>query len=59
VRPQSKSEPCDKFRQLEEILPTPNEYRTVARARTPLPAAAHGYLIDVESDDALDYLWPQ
>jgi hypothetical protein len=29
---QSKSEPVDKFRQLEEDLPTPNEYRTASGA---------------------------
>ncbi len=27
---QSKSKPSDKFRQLEEILPTPNEQRTAS-----------------------------
>lgn len=35
---QSKSNPIDKFKQLEEILPTPNDYRTA-------------YKIDVELDD--------
>ncbi len=29
---QSKQNPVDKFRQLEEILPTPNEYRTASGA---------------------------
>jgi hypothetical protein len=29
---QSKESPTDKFRQLEEVLPTPNEYRTAAGA---------------------------
>ena len=29
---QSKSSPSDKFRQLEEILPTPNENRTASGA---------------------------
>ena len=29
---QSKFSPVDKFRQLEEILPTPNEYRTASGA---------------------------
>ena len=29
---QSKTEPGDKFRQMEEILPTPNEYRTASGA---------------------------
>lgn len=36
---QSKSEPSDKFRQLEEELPTPNEYRAASRAR---PATVTG-----------------
>jgi hypothetical protein len=30
--PQSKLSPIDKFRQLEEVLPTPNEYRTASGA---------------------------
>src|SRR5829696_1232858 len=50
---QSKSEPNDKFRQLEEILPTPNEYRTASGA----PGHRYwqqraDYSIDVELDDA-------
>src|SRR5215212_1766838 len=53
VSPQSKSEPSDKFRQLEEILPTPNEYRTASGA----PGHKYwqqraDYSIDVELDDA-------
>ena len=50
---QSKSEPGDKFRQLEEILPTPNEYRAASGA----PGHRYwqqraDYSIDVELDDA-------
>jgi Peptidase family M1 domain len=50
---QSKSRPSDKFRQLEEILPTPNEYRTASGA----PGHRYwqqraDYSIDVELDDA-------
>jgi hypothetical protein len=50
---QSKSNPVDKFRQLEEILPTPNEYRTASGA----PGHRYwqqraDYVIDVELDDA-------
>ena len=49
---QSKSKPSDKFRQLEEILPTPNEYRTASGA----PGNRYwqqraDYAIDVELDD--------
>ncbi len=49
---QSKSKPSDKFRQLEEILPTPNEYRNAAGA----PGHNYwqqraDYVIDVELDD--------
>jgi hypothetical protein len=49
---QSKSKPSDKFRQLEEILPTPNEQRTASGA----PGARYwqqraDYVIDVELDD--------
>ncbi|HXG82386.1 MAG TPA: M1 family metallopeptidase [Pyrinomonadaceae bacterium] len=49
---QSKSKPSDKFRQLEEILPTPNEYRNAAGA----PGHRYwqqraDYVIDVELDD--------
>ena len=29
---QSRKSPLDKFRQLEELLPTPNEYRTASGA---------------------------
>jgi hypothetical protein len=51
--PQSKSKPSDKFRQLEENLPTPNEYRTASGA----PGHRYwqqraDYVIDVELDDA-------
>src|ERR687884_700104 len=54
---QSKSEPSDKFRQLEEILPTPNEYRTASGA----PGHKYwqqraDYSIDVELDDATQTL---
>ncbi|MGI8786580.1 MAG: M1 family metallopeptidase [Pyrinomonadaceae bacterium] len=50
---QSKSKPSDKFRQLEEILPTPNEQRTASGA----PGNKYwqqraDYVIDVELDDA-------
>jgi hypothetical protein len=50
---QSKSKPLDKFKQLEEILPTPNEYRTASGA----PGHKYwqqraDYKIDVELDDA-------
>ncbi len=49
---QSKSKPSDKFRQLEEILPSPNEYRTASGA----PGNKYwqqraDYVIDVELDD--------
>lgn len=50
---QSKSNPVDKFRQLEENLPTPNEYRAASGA----PGYRYwqqraDYVIDVELDDA-------
>ncbi|MFN8059077.1 MAG: M1 family metallopeptidase [Vicinamibacterales bacterium] len=50
---QSKHDPSDKFRQLEEILPTPNDYRTASGA----PGHEYwqqraDYAIDVELDDA-------
>jgi len=50
---QSKTSPSDKFKQLEEILPTPNEQRTASGA----PGAKYwqqraDYVIDVEIDDA-------
>lgn len=50
---QSKTDPTDKFRQLEEILPTANEYRTASGA----PGHRYwqqraDYVIDVEIDDA-------
>ena len=50
---QSKTSPSDKFRQLEEILPTPNEQRTASGA----PGHAYwqqraDYTINVELDDA-------
>ncbi|MDQ2746903.1 MAG: aminopeptidase, partial [Acidobacteriota bacterium] len=49
---QSRSKPSDKFRQLEEILPTPNEQRTASGA----PGNKYwqqraDYQIDVELDD--------
>ena len=49
---QSKSKPSDKFRQLEENLPTPNEYRTASGA----PGHRYwqqraDYAIEVELDD--------
>ncbi|MDQ3179067.1 MAG: M1 family metallopeptidase [Acidobacteriota bacterium] len=49
---QSKLKPSDKFRQLEEILPSPNEYRTASGA----PGNKYwqqraDYVIDVELDD--------
>ena len=49
---QSKSKPSDKFRQLEEILPTANEYRAASGA----PGHHYwqnraDYVIDVEIDD--------
>jgi len=49
---QSKSKPSDKFKQLEEDLPTPNEYRTASGA----PGHRYwqqraDYVIDVELDD--------
>jgi hypothetical protein len=50
---QSKTNPSDKFRQLEEILPTPNEQRAASGA----PGRAYwqqraDYQINVELDDA-------
>jgi hypothetical protein len=50
---QSKSKPSDKFRQLEENLPTPTEYRTASGA----PGHRYwqqraDYSIDAELDDA-------
>jgi Peptidase family M1 domain len=50
---QSKSVPSDKFKQLEENLPTPNEYRTASGA----PGNRYwqqraDYAVDVEIDDA-------
>jgi hypothetical protein len=52
VQGQSKSKPSDKFRQLEETLPTANEYRTASGA----PGHKYwqqraDYRIDVELDD--------
>ncbi|MEJ7699859.1 MAG: hypothetical protein WKF71_09485, partial [Pyrinomonadaceae bacterium] len=49
---QSKTTPSDKFRQLEELLPTANEQRTASGA----PGARYwqqraDYVIDVEIDD--------
>ncbi|HJR06315.1 MAG TPA: M1 family aminopeptidase [Pyrinomonadaceae bacterium] len=53
VRAQSKTTPSDKFRQLEEILPTPNEQRAASGA----PGRSYwqqraDYNISVELDDA-------
>lgn len=53
LRAQSKANPGDKFRQLEEILPTPNEQRAASGA----PGRAYwqqraDYNIKVELDDA-------
>ncbi len=50
---QSKTVPSDKFKQLEENLPTPNEYRTASGA----PGNKYwqqraDYVVDVEIDDA-------
>ena len=50
---QTKTNPSDKFRQLEEILPTPNEQRAASGA----PGARYwqqraDYTIEVELDDA-------
>ena len=50
---QSKLQPSDKFRQLDELLPTPNEQRTASGA----PGAKYwqqraDYKIDVQLDDA-------
>jgi len=50
---QSKSKPSDKFKQLDENLPTPNEYRNASGA----PGHRYwqqraDYVIDVEIDDA-------
>ena len=50
---QSKSQPSDRFRQLDELLPTPNEQRTASGA----PGARYwqqraDYKIDVQLDDA-------
>ena len=52
VRAQSKTSPSDKFKQLEEILPTPNEQRAASGA----PGRAYwqqraDYQIKVELDD--------
>jgi len=50
---QSKSEPLDKFRQLEEILPTPNEQRAASGAPGPRYWQQRAdYSIEVELDDA-------
>ncbi|MGI9106626.1 MAG: M1 family metallopeptidase [Pyrinomonadaceae bacterium] len=53
VEAQSKTNPIDKFKQLEEILPTPNEQRAASGA----PGRAYwqqraDYNINVELDDA-------
>lgn len=52
VFPQSKSKPSDKFKQLDEDLPTPNSYRTGSGS----PGHQYwqqqaDYVIDVELDD--------
>ncbi len=54
---QSKSKPSDKFKQLDEDLPTPNEYRTASGA----PGHKYwqnraDYVIDVELDDSRQHL---
>src|SRR5688572_3375867 len=53
ARAQSKTAPSDKFKQLEEILPTPNEQRAASGA----PGRSYwqqraDYNINVELDDA-------
>ncbi len=55
---QSKDNPVDKFRQLEEILPTPNIYRTASGA----PGHKYwqqraDYRIEVELDDEKQHLY--
>ena len=50
---QSKSQPSDKFKQLDELYPTPNDYRAASGA----PGSRYwqqraDYSIDVELDDA-------
>jgi hypothetical protein len=53
VLAQSKKEPVDKFRQLEEILPTPTAFRTASGAPGPRYWQQRAdYVIDVELDDA-------
>ncbi len=48
----------DKFRQLEEILPTPNEYRTAAGAPGPKYWQQRAdYVIDVRLDDERQHLY--
>lgn len=50
---QSKSNPVDKFRQLEELLPTPNEQRSASGAPGPKYWQQRAdYKIAVELDDA-------
>jgi hypothetical protein len=50
---QSKADPVDKFRQLEEILPTPNEQRAASGAPGPKYWQQRAdYSIEVELDDA-------
>lgn len=52
VLAQSKKEPIDKFRQLEEILPTPNDFRTASGAPGPRYWQQRAdYVINVELDD--------
>lgn len=49
---QSKTEPLDKFRQLEELLPTPNVYRNASGAPGPQYWQQRAdYKIDVRLDD--------
>jgi hypothetical protein len=54
---QSKSKPSDKFKQLDELLPTPNDYRAASGA----PGNRYwqqraDYSIDVELDDANQHI---
>ena len=50
---QSKTNPVDKFRQLEELLPTPNEQRSASGAPGPKYWQQRAdYKIAVELDDA-------
>lgn len=54
---QSKSDPVDKFRQLEEILPTPNDQRAASGAPGPRYWQQRAdYVIDVTLDDAKQHI---